>query len=110
MAGKTGTSQVRSITAEERESGFLNLEERAWIERDHALFVGYGPVDEPRYALSVLVEHGGGGSRVAAPIALDIIAKTLELDPMSRPVFIELPELEQEELEAGVKDKGQENG
>lgn len=63
--------------------------------------------------MSVLVEHGGGGSRVAAPIARDIMAKTLELDPMSRPVFMELPPLEQkeqEELEAGVKDKGQENG
>ncbi len=113
MAGKTGTSQVRSISAEERESGVLSPEERAWIERDHALFVAYGPVDEPRYALSVLVEHGGGGSRVAAPIARDIMAKTLELDPMSRPVFMELPPLEQkeqEELEAGVKGKGQENG
>lgn len=93
MAGKTGTSQVRRITLAEREAGLDEIE-RTWAERDHALFVSYGPVENPRYALSIIVEHGGGGSRTAAPIAKDLMRKTLELDPMSRPVSIELPEVE----------------
>ncbi len=93
MAGKTGTSQVRRITMAEREAGLLDAEEKAWAERDHALFVAYGPVDTPRYALAVVVEHGGGGSRTAAPIGRDLMRKTLELDPMAAPVKIDLPEV-----------------
>ncbi|HZH28183.1 MAG TPA: penicillin-binding protein 2 [Azospirillaceae bacterium] len=73
FGGKTGTSQVRRITMAERERGVRKNEELPWRERDHALFVGYGPVQAPRYAVSVLVEHGGGGSTVAAPIARDIL-------------------------------------
>ena len=71
--GKTGTAQVRRITMLERESGVKKNEERPWRERDHALFVGYAPVDQPRYAVSVVVEHGGGGSKTAAPIARDVL-------------------------------------
>ena len=73
MAGKTGTSQVRRITPEERAAGVTRNEDLPWERRDHALFVGYAPYDNPRYALSVVVEHGGGGSRAAAPIARDIM-------------------------------------
>ncbi len=73
MAGKTGTSQVRRITPEERAAGVTKNEDLPWERRDHALFVGYAPSDNPRYAVSVVVEHGGGGSRAAAPIARDII-------------------------------------
>ena len=73
MAGKTGTSQVRRITPEERAAGVTKNEDLPWERRDHALFVGYAPHDNPRYAVSVVVEHGGGGSRAAAPIARDII-------------------------------------
>lgn len=73
MAGKTGTSQVRRITPEERAAGVTRNEDLPWERRDHALFVGYAPYDNPRYAVSVVVEHGGGGSSVAAPIARDII-------------------------------------
>ena len=67
-AGKTGTSQVKRITEEERE---LDLEtyQIPYKERDHAWFVAFGPYKEPRYAMSVLVEHGGSGSKAAAPIA-----------------------------------------
>ena len=67
-AGKTGTSQVKRITEEERE---LDLEtyQIPYKDRDHAWFVAFGPYKEPRYALSVLVEHGGSGSKAAAPIA-----------------------------------------
>ena len=73
MAGKTGTSQVRCITPEERAAGVTRNEDLPWERRDHALFVGFAPYDNPRYAVSVIVEHGGGGSRAAAPIARDII-------------------------------------
>lgn len=81
MAGKTGTSQVRRISRAERESGVLKNEELEWRSRDHALFVAYAPVDEPRYALSVIIEHGGSGSTAAAPVAREIMEATLELDP-----------------------------
>ncbi|MBT8473968.1 MAG: penicillin-binding protein 2 [Alphaproteobacteria bacterium] len=74
MAGKTGTSQVRNITAAERAQGVFRNEDLPWERRDHALFVGYAPHTDPRYAVSVVVEHGGGGSRAAAPIARDILA------------------------------------
>jgi penicillin-binding protein 2 len=73
MAGKTGTSQVRRITEAERQRGVRKAHEVPWKERDHALFVGYAPLKEPRYACAVIVEHGGGGSAVAAPIARDIL-------------------------------------
>ena len=73
MAGKTGTSQVRNITAAERARGVISNDQLPWARRDHALFVCYAPFDAPRYAVSVVVEHGGGGSAVAAPIARDIL-------------------------------------
>lgn len=73
MAGKTGTSQVRNITVDERRRGVTRNEDLPWERRDHALFVGYAPYDNPRYAVSVVVEHGGGGSTAAAPIARDIL-------------------------------------
>lgn len=85
MAGKTGTAQVRRISLAEREGGVRKNEELPWIERDHALFVGYAPVEAPRYAIAVVVEHGGGGSTAAAPMARDILDWTLELDPAGTP-------------------------
>ncbi|WP_439156010.1 penicillin-binding protein 2 [Yoonia sp.] len=77
MAGKTGTSQVRRITPEERAAGVVRNEDLPWERRDHALFVSFAPYDNPRYALSVVVEHGGGGSAAAAPIARDIMLQAL---------------------------------
>ncbi len=82
MAGKTGTSQVRRITKAEREAGVFKNEDLPWERRDHALFVGYAPVDAPRYAVAVIVEHGGGGSKVAAPIARDILIAAQRLDAL----------------------------
>lgn len=73
VAGKTGTSQVRNITAAERARGVVSNEQLPWNRRDHALFVCYAPYQAPRYAVSVVVEHGGGGSAVAAPVARDIL-------------------------------------
>jgi len=73
MAGKTGTSQVRIITAAERASGVTKNEQLPWNRRDHALFVCYAPYDNPRYACALIIEHGGGGSAAAAPVARDIL-------------------------------------
>jgi penicillin-binding protein 2 len=77
FAGKTGTSQVRNISAAERAAGVISNDDLPWNRRDHALFVGFAPYDNPRYAVSVVVEHGGGGSTAAAPIARDIILRAL---------------------------------
>ena len=68
FAGKTGTSQVKKITKEERELD-LKTSEIPYEQRDHALYVAYGPYKNPRYAVSIIVEHGGSGSSTAAPIA-----------------------------------------
>jgi penicillin-binding protein 2 len=68
FAGKTGTSQVRRITQAARELD-LNTSQIPYNERDHALYIAFGPYKDPRYALSIVVEHGGSGSSTAAPIA-----------------------------------------
>jgi penicillin-binding protein 2 len=80
MSGKTGTVQVKRITKEQREAGIIDNIDRPWKERDHALFVAYAPVKNPRYAISVVVEHGGSGSSMAAPIAQKILAKIISSD------------------------------
>jgi penicillin-binding protein 2 len=81
FGGKTGTAQVRRISERERQIGVRKNEDIPWHTRDHALFVGYAPLPEPRYAIAVVVEHGGGGSAVAAPIARDILLEVQRLDP-----------------------------
>ncbi len=83
LAGKTGTSQVRRISKEERLTGVIKNEDKPWIERDHALFIAFGPVDAPRYAISVVVEHGGS-SHTAAAMAHDIMLATEKRDPANR--------------------------
>ena len=85
FCGKTGTAQVRRITEEEREIGVTKNEDLPWDKRDHALFTGYAPSDKPRYAISVIIEHGGGGSAAAAPIARDIMLYALhkKIPPLS---------------------------
>lgn len=79
MGGKTGTAQVRRISKAERETGVRKSEDLEWRLRDHALFVGYAPLHDPRFVVSVIVEHGGGGSTVAAPIAQDVLMETQRL-------------------------------
>ncbi len=87
LAGKTGTAQVRRITKAERATGVIKNNALEWRFRDHALFVSYAPADNPRYVCVTVVDHGGGGSAVAAPIARDIMAETMRRDPMKKQVF-----------------------
>lgn len=88
MGGKTGTAQVRRITMADREEGLINAD-LPWKYRHHALFVGYAPVKNPRYVCSVVVEHGGGGSATAAPIAHDLLLKTQQMNPAKNPILRE---------------------
>lgn len=91
LAGKTGTAQVRRITRAERLSGVLKNEDLEWRQRDHALFVCFAPYDAPRYAMSVVIEHGGSGSGAAAPVARDIMHEVLKRNP-GRPQAGNAPE------------------
>ena len=81
FAGKTGSSQVKRFTQEQRE---LEVKQKdiKYADRDHALFIAFAPVSKPKYAISVIVEHGGSGSGAAAPIAKEVIKKVLERDKL----------------------------
>ncbi|MEZ5691040.1 MAG: penicillin-binding protein 2 [Rickettsiales bacterium] len=74
MAGKTGTAQVRKITKRGQDQNLID-----WESRHHALFVGFAPIDKPKFACSVVIEHGGGGSAAAAPVARDILLRTQQI-------------------------------
>ena len=80
-AGKTGTSQIRRITEEERELE-LKTEDIPYELRDHALFTAFAPYKDPRYAISIVIEHGGSGSSGAAPIAKKVIKEVLDRHPL----------------------------
>ena len=77
LSGKTGTSQVRNISTSERAGGVIKNDALPWKQRDHALFVGFAPSQAPKYAVAIVVEHGGGGSVVAGPIARDAILRAM---------------------------------
>jgi len=81
MGGKTGSAQVRRITVGMRAAGITKSDEMPWKFRDHALFVGYGPVEAPKYVTAVIVEHGMHGASAAAPIAKDILTAVQKRDP-----------------------------
>jgi penicillin-binding protein 2 len=83
FAGKTGTAQVKRITERERAMG-ITQDSLPWHLRHHALFVCYGPVDNPRYACAVIIEHGQGGGKTAGPIGRDVLAETMKRDPSRR--------------------------
>jgi len=74
FGGKTGTAQVKKINRAQRALGITN-DDLEWKFRHHALFVGYAPLKNPRYVCSVVVEHGGGGSAVAAPLAKELLVE-----------------------------------
>ncbi len=77
FAGKTGTSQVKKITERDRELD-LKTFEIPYEERDHALYVAFGPYKNPRYALSIIIEHGGSGGTVAAPLAKELFKTIID--------------------------------
>ena len=85
FAGKTGTAQVKKITARDRELD-LKTFEIPYEERDHALYVAYGPYKNPRYALSVIVEHGGSGSATAAPMATKLFKLVIDRHKMRQSI------------------------
>lgn len=84
MAGKTASTQVRRITMKERETGVKSQNQLPWKFRDHAMFAAFAPVNNPKYAIIVMIEHGGGGSRAAAPVASKILKETLRLDALTQ--------------------------
>ena len=88
-AGKTGTSQTRTITAEERELK-LKQKDLPYKKRDHALFTAFAPYKNPRYAFSVVIEHGGTGSSAAAPIAKKVIRKVLDRHKLRKKYQLDL--------------------
>lgn len=81
MAGKTGSTQVRHVSRALRESGHFNSANLPWEYRPHALFICFAPYDAPRYAVSVVIEHGNAGADAAAPLARNIMRDTLLRDP-----------------------------
>ena len=83
FAGKTGTAQVKRITEREREMGITQAQ-LPWHLRHHALFVCFGPVDNPRYACAVIIEHGMAGGATAGPIGRDVLVETMKRDPSRR--------------------------
>ena len=91
FAGKTGTAQVKRISKRERELD-LKLEQIPYNDRDHALYVAYGPYKNPRYALSIIVEHGGSGSKAAAPMAKKLFKLIIDRDELreKQPNFEEI--------------------
>ena len=89
FAGKTGTSQIRNISAEERELELKNID-LPYEKRDHALFTGFAPYHLPRYAITVVIEHGGSGSSGAAPIAKEVIKKVLERHELRKKYQLDL--------------------
>ncbi len=76
-AGKTGTAQIKSITEEQRELD-IDIQDIPYEDRDHAVFIAFAPFENPRYAISVLIEHGGSGSKVAAPLAKKVIKLVID--------------------------------
>ena len=91
FAGKTGTAQVKRISKRERELD-LKIDQIPYNDRDHALYVAYGPYKNPRYALSIIVEHGGSGSRAAAPMAKELFKLIIDRDELreKQPNFEEI--------------------
>jgi penicillin-binding protein 2 len=79
FAGKTGTAQVKRISKRERELD-LKIEQIPYNSRDHALYIAYGPYKNPKYALSIIVEHGGSGSKAAAPMAKKLFKLIIDRD------------------------------
>ena len=89
FAGKTGTAQVKRITDEERELD-LKTNQIPYRERDHAWYIAFGPYKDPRYAVSILVEHGGSGSTTAAPIAKKLFKFVIDRHELREEIKIKI--------------------
>jgi len=81
FAGKTGSSQIKRFTEAQRQAEVKQIDLN-YKDRDHALFIAFAPYNDPKYAISVVIEHGGSGGKAAAPIAKKIIKKVLERDEL----------------------------
>ena len=81
FAGKTGTAQVKRITKLDRELD-LDTAEIPYEERDHALYIAFGPYKSPQYAMSIIIEHGGSGSSAAAPLAKELFKAVIDKHEM----------------------------
>ena len=90
FAGKTGTSQVKRITEAERELD-LETSQIPYNERDHAWYIAFGPYKDPRYAVSILVEHGGSGSKAAAPIAKKLFKLIIDRHELRKKITNQKP-------------------
>lgn len=77
LAGKTSTTQVKRISERERKEGLKNV---PWHYKDHAMFMGFAPYDNPKYAISVVIEHGGWSSQSAVPITKDLMELVYRYD------------------------------
>ena len=91
MAGKTGTGQVRGISASERRTRLRKNKELPWKLRDHSIFTGYAPYNAPRFAVGCVVEHGGSGSKRAASIVRAVLQRALERDGLGPKTELETP-------------------
>ena len=89
FAGKTGTSQIRRISAEQRKLKLKNID-LPYEQRDHALFIAFAPYKKPRYSISVVMEHGGAGSSGAAPLAKKVIKKVLDRHELRKKYQLDL--------------------
>ena len=102
MAGKTGTAQVRRITNEERHGGLTPQSQLPWAYREHALFIGFAPVDKPRYAISVVLEHGGNAhTEPQVKFARDILTFAQTRDTLGKPTAYPV-----KDAQAGVPARG----
>ncbi len=86
FAGKTGSSQIKRFTEAQREAEVKQIDLN-YKDRDHALFVAFAPYNDPKYAISVVVEHGGSGGKAAAPIAKKVIKKVLERHDLRQKIY-----------------------
>jgi penicillin-binding protein 2 len=102
MGGKTGTAQVRRITNEERHGGLTPMSQLPWALREHALFIGFAPVEKPRYAISIVLEHGGNAhTEPQVKFARDILTFVQTRDTLGKPTAYPVKDAEAKGPEGG---------